>query len=76
MANTPFRKTVKKRLIDLEQTQEWLCQQVTEKTGLFCDQPYLSRILSGERTPDKIISAVCEILDIPNVAESQTEKQD
>lgn len=59
-----FRKKVKYRLIDLGKTQKWLEQQVQEKTGLFVDSGYLSKIYAGERSAPKIRAAICEILDI------------
>ena len=49
MANTSdFGKAVKIRLIELEQTQDWLIEQVKEKTGDFFDSSYLHRILAGK----------------------------
>lgn len=45
---TDFGKAVKIRLIELEQTQEWLIEQVKERTGGFFDSSYLHRILSGK----------------------------
>lgn len=76
MAYTGFGKEVKKRLIDMDKTQEWLYEQVTEKTGLYFDSSYLSKIMRGVYTPEKMVQAIREILDIPMVAEAQTEKQD
>ena len=43
-----FGKQVKIRLIELDKTQEWLINQVKEKTGDFFDSSYLHRILSGK----------------------------
>lgn len=43
-----FGKQVKIRLIELGQTQEWLIEQVKERTGDFFDSSYLHRILSGK----------------------------
>lgn len=65
MARTAFGKEAMKKLIDMEQNQEWLCQQVRERTGMFCDQAYISRIFTGERNAPKIVTAIREILDIP-----------
>ena len=49
MANAnDFGKRVKIRLIELGKTQEWLINQVKEKTGDFFDSSYLHRILSGK----------------------------
>lgn len=61
---TDFAKTVKKKLIDLGESQEWLMVQVREKTGLFIDSSYLYKIYSGKRTSPKIKEAICEILEI------------
>lgn len=47
---TDFGKAVKIRLIELEQTQEWLIEQVKARTGDFFDSSYLHRILAG-KTP-------------------------
>lgn len=65
MARADFEKAVKKKLIDLDKTQTWLCQRITEKTGLFADCPYLNKIYNGERNAPKIVEAICEILDLP-----------
>lgn len=59
-----FKKTVKKRLIDLEKSQVWLIDQVKEKTGLFFDSSYLAKILNGDRSAPKVRAAICEILNI------------
>lgn len=49
MAKTSdFGKAVKIRLVELEQTQEWLITQVQERTGDYFDSSYLSRILTGK----------------------------
>ena len=59
-----FFKKVKYRLIDLEKNQKWLEEQIKEKTGLFVDSSYLSKIYNGERNAPKIRAAICEILGI------------
>ena len=66
---TPFGKEVKKRLVDLEQSQDWLIQNITTKTGLFMDSGYMHKILTGERSAPKVVQAIREILDIPEVPE-------
>jgi hypothetical protein len=43
-----FGKAVKIRLIEIEQTQDWLIEQVKERTGDYFDGSYLHRILSGK----------------------------
>ena len=63
---TSFGKQVKYRLIDLGKTQQWLQEQITEKTGLFMDSSYLNKIITGERAAPKVVQAIREILDIPD----------
>ena len=59
-----FFKKVKYRLIDLKKNQKWLEEQIKEKTGLFVDSSYLSKIYNGVRNAPKIRAAICEILGI------------
>ena len=47
---TEFGKAVKIRLIELDKTQEWLIEQVKDRTGDFFDNSYLHRLLTG-KTP-------------------------
>lgn len=57
MAKTnDFGKAVKIRLIELDQTQEWLIEQVVERTGDYFDSSYLHRILSGKLAAEKGIN--------------------
>jgi len=65
LAYTAFGKSVKKRLIDLEKGNGWLCERVREKTGLYFDDSYLSKICSGSYVPAKMVAAISEILEIP-----------
>lgn len=63
---TPFGLSVKTKLLGPPaRTQEWLCSEVSKDTGLFVDNAYMSNILVGKRSPEKIISSICKILDIP-----------
>ena len=64
MASTLFAKTVKKRLIDLDKSTGWLCEAVSEKTGLYFDTSYLSKIMRGSYAPEKMVAAICEVLGI------------
>lgn len=43
-----FGMAVKIRLIEMQKTQEWLIEQVKEKTGDYFDSSYLHRILTGK----------------------------
>lgn len=62
---TEFGKDVAKRLIDKDRKQIWLIQQVREKTGLYFDDSYLNKILTGKLATPKIVLAIREILDLP-----------
>lgn len=68
---TNFGKAVKIRLMDLEQNQEWLIQQVRERTGDFFDSSYLYRLMVGstpgstgrDGKPGKL-EVICDILGL------------
>ena len=64
---TDFGKSIKKKLVDLDLTQNWLIEQVTEKTGLFFDSSYLNKILTGKKATPKIVRAIREILELEEV---------
>ncbi len=59
-----FGKQVKKRLIEINQTQEWLISEIKIDTGLFIDSSYLNRILTGRNNSNKIISSIKKILSM------------
>lgn len=61
---TDFGKTVKKKLIDFERSQQWLIERVKAQTGLYFDGSYLYKILIGRAASPKIVKAICEILSI------------
>lgn len=63
---TLFGKKIKKRLVDLDKKQSWLIDQVVSKTGLYFDDSYLYKVMTGQRNAPKIVQAICEILDITN----------
>lgn len=62
---TPFGKTIKKQLIDIGQSQTWLIDQVSKRTGLYFDRSYMHKILTGKLENPKIIQAIRQILNIP-----------
>lgn len=62
---TDFGKEVKKKLVDINQTQSWLIDQVRGKTGMFLDNGYLNKIMTGQRNAPKIKQAIREILELP-----------
>ncbi len=69
---TPFGKDIKKRLIDIGHTQAWLIERVSEKTGLYFDRSYLSKIQTGKLATPKIISAISEILELAELPEKES----
>lgn len=61
---TEYGKTVKKRLIDNNMTQEDLIKLIAGETNLFVDKGYLYKILTGQRKAPTIVSSINDILDI------------
>lgn len=61
---TPFGLCVKTELLRKGKTQTWLQNEVTARTGLFLDDGYIYKILTGQRNAPKIIQAIRDILDI------------
>lgn len=61
-----FGLCVKTKLLQCGKNQKWLEEAVTEKTGLFVDGGYMYKILTGQRNAPKIVTAICEILNIEN----------
>ena len=59
-----FGLSVKTELLRQGKEQKWLEEAVSEKTGLFVDNGYMYKILTGQRNAPKIVSAICEILNI------------
>lgn len=62
---TKFGKKVRHRLIDLDKNQKWLQDEITAKTGLYCDSSYLYKAQTGQYVSSKLIEAIRDILDIP-----------
>ena len=61
---TDFGLCVKTELLRQGKEQKWLEEAVSEKTGLFVDNGYMYKILTGQRNAPKIVEAICEILSI------------
>jgi hypothetical protein len=59
-----FGLLVKTKLLQIGKDQKWLEKAVAEKTGLFVDGGYMYKILTGQRNAPKIVTAICEILNI------------
>ena len=67
---TDFGLCVKTELLRMGKEQKWLEETISEKTGLYVDNGYMYKILTGQRNAPKIVAALCEIL---NIQESQKE---
>ena len=59
-----FRVAVKCALLRKGWDYKALAAEVEKRTGLFCDSSYVSHILAGRRKPDRIITAIREILEV------------
>jgi hypothetical protein len=59
-----FGLLVKTELLRQGKEQKWLEKAVSEKTGLFVDNGYMYKILTGQRNAPKIVDAIREILNI------------
>lgn len=70
-----FRKSIKKRLIDIDRSAEWLCAEVAVRTGKYFDSSYLSKIYKGTLFPEKFVRAICEILNL-SIPDQLSDKQD
>ena len=61
---TDFGLCVKTKLLQIGKSQKWLEDTISDKTGLFVDNGYMHKILTGQRKATKIVDAICEILNI------------
>jgi hypothetical protein len=61
-----FGLCVKTKLLQNGKDQKWLEEAISKKTGLYVDSGYMYKILTGKRNAPKIVSAICEILNIKN----------
>lgn len=63
---TRFGLAVKTKLLGPPvRTQTWLAEEVRATTGLYVDDAYISKILTGQRNAPKIAHAIQEILELP-----------
>ena len=61
---TDFGLCVKTKLLQIGKEQKWLEEAITEKTGLYVDNGYMYKVLTGQRNAPKIVAAICEVLSI------------
>jgi hypothetical protein len=66
---TQFGLCVKTELLRRGKEQKWLEEQISAKTGLFVDNGYMYKILTGQRNAPRIVQAICEILGIDEAVE-------
>lgn len=59
-----IEKQVRKKLIDLDCSQKWLTEQITKKTGMFCDNSILCKVMRGKVQSKRMLQAISEILDL------------
>jgi hypothetical protein len=64
---TDFGLCVKTELLRMGKDQKWLEEAVSEKTGLFVDNGYMYKVLTGRRNAPKIVAAISDILGIANM---------
>lgn len=64
---TPFGLCVKTELLKRGKPQKWLEEAVSKKTGMYVDDSVIYKILTGNSKRPKIVSAICETLDINDV---------
>ena len=65
MTPAEFKLAVKHRLVDLNKTQTWLCEEYKRRTGKWCDASYLKRLYDGTIHPAEPIRVIKEILELP-----------
>lgn len=64
---TGFGLQVRTELLKRGKSQHWLEGEVIKNTGLFVDNGYMYKILTGQRAAPKIVQAIKEILGITDV---------
>lgn len=56
--------TIKTKLCEMNQTQNWLIEEVRKRTGLFFDSSYLHKIMTGRLASPRVVEAINEILGV------------
>jgi hypothetical protein len=59
---TPFGISVRAKLFEIGQTQEWLNEQCRIKTGMYVDSGRMYRVLTGKSKSPRIETAIRETL--------------
>lgn len=66
-----FGLCVKIELLKINQSQKWLEEEITKRTGLYIDSGYMYKILTGQRNAPKIVESICDILNIKSEGEQK-----
>ncbi len=73
---TGFGLAVKTKLLGPpSRTQAWLADEVKKVTGLYVDDAYISKILTGQRGAPKIVQAIRGILELPEAENEEGERR-
>lgn len=62
---SPFRREVRKRLIEKDMTSAELAAKINEATGRHFDVGYIAKVCDGERWSPCVMEHVCRYLDLP-----------
>ena len=62
---TDFGLCVKTELLKRVWEQKHLEELVSKDSGLYIDNGYMYKILTGQRNPQKVIASISKILEIP-----------
>lgn len=68
-ALTEYGKRVKIAQIAQDISTAQLAVLVSNDTGMYCSTPYLSRILTGQRNPEKIKASINKILQLEDITD-------
>lgn len=70
---TDFGLSVKTKLLGPPtRTQAWLTEEVRAATGMYVDDAYISKILTGQRRAPKVVQAIQEILGLSDQDDGTT----
>ena len=59
---TDYGKRIKMRLLELGKNQNWLIEQVSERTGMYFDSGYMYKIMTGQNKSKNITKSIDEVL--------------
>lgn len=62
-------KEINHALVDINQSKEWLIEQVQNDTGRYFDRSYLHKIQTGELSTPGMVASICKILGISTPTE-------